>query len=87
MTKVTARRTQVYLREQEYQYLKQRAAKEGSIAGVIRSLIDEKLKAPADYKNDPFYKWLTSPIETGISDAAVNHDKYIYGENYKEEIL
>lgn len=80
MSKVTARRTQVYLREQEYQYLKQRAVKEGSIAKVVRSLIDEKLKAPVDYKNDPFYKWLTTPIETGIPDLAKEHDKYLYGK-------
>ena len=85
MSKATKHRTQIYLNEREYQYLKQQAEKEGSIAKVIRNLIDEKLKVPENYKDDPFYKWVKKPIKTGISDLAAEHDKYLYSKGKKWE--
>ncbi|MBT9171256.1 MAG: hypothetical protein DDT18_01628 [Actinobacteria bacterium] len=80
MSRVTARRTQIYLTEEQYQYLREKAGDYGSVAGAIRSLIEEKMSAPRDYQKDPFYQWATAPATSGISDLGSNHDKYIYDE-------
>jgi len=29
--------------------------------------------------DDPIWKWGSDPIEDDITDASVNHDRYIYG--------
>ena len=51
----TARRkVQLYLTEEQYLLLKQRAGEGGSIAQVVRDLIDTS-GLPADPASDPFY--------------------------------
>lgn len=83
MNKKKLHRTQIYISEEQYQYLKQTARKEGSIAKVIRNLIDEKLSAPKNYLADPLYKWVKKPIKSGVSDLGIEHDKHLYEQGKK----
>jgi hypothetical protein len=48
------RKVQLYLTQEQYLLLKQRAGEGGSIAQVVRDLIDTS-SMPADPSNDPFY--------------------------------
>lgn len=51
------RKVQLYLTEEQYRLLKQRAGERGSIAQAVRELIDEAGR-PADPTSDPFYRYL-----------------------------
>jgi hypothetical protein len=53
------RKVQLYLTEEQYLLVKQRAGDRGSIAQVVRDLIDASGR-PGDPKKDPFYRHLTS---------------------------
>jgi hypothetical protein len=56
------RKLQLYVTQQQYRLLKQRAAERGSIAQVVRDLIDAA-GAPADPELDPFYQHLMAEKE------------------------
>ena len=58
------RKLQLYLTEEQYQLLKQRAATRGSIAQVVRDLIDDS-GGPRDAGRDPFYRHLMRPGRGG----------------------
>jgi hypothetical protein len=64
------RKVQLYLTEAQYRYLKQRAGTRGSIAGVVRELIDSAGQ-PSDPERDPFYGHLLAdkPGSGGEYDA------------------
>ena len=49
------RKVQLYLSEEQYRFLKQRAAERGSIAQVVRDLIEAAVR-PEDAGEDPFYR-------------------------------
>jgi hypothetical protein len=51
------RKVQLYLTEEQYRLVKQRAGERGSIAQVVRDLIDAAGR-PGDPKEDPFYRHL-----------------------------
>ncbi|MDQ3991964.1 MAG: hypothetical protein M3245_06635 [Actinomycetota bacterium] len=73
------RKVQLYLTEEQYRFVKQRAAERGSIAQVVRDLIDEAGR-PNDPRSDPFYQHL---IETkkgsGRSYDAESAKRELYG--------
>jgi hypothetical protein len=52
-----SRKLQLYVTERQYRLLKQRAARRGSIAAVVRDLIDQSA-SPADPEADPFFRHL-----------------------------
>jgi len=54
------RKVQLYLSEEQYRFLKQRAAERGSIAQVVRDLIEGAL-GPEDVAEDPFYRHIVRP--------------------------
>lgn len=81
MSKVVSRKTQIYLDEEQYQYLQREAKKVGSIAKVIRNLIDERLRR-VDVKDDPIFKLGARPFKSKEGDLSVNHDKYLYEEKH-----
>lgn len=54
------RKVQLYLTEEQYRFVKQRAGERGSIAQVVRDLI-EAAGRPEDPKADPFYEHLLAP--------------------------
>lgn len=73
-------RTQLYLDEARYLFLKERAAKYNtSIAEVVRALIDKEMGGTAmiDQK-DPVFCLAATAVSTGRKDGSVNHDRYIY---------
>lgn len=51
-------RTQLYLDDSQYRWLKQRAGGSGSIAGVVRDLIDAERARAADPAGDPLLRFL-----------------------------
>lgn len=56
------RKVQLYVTEEQYRLLKQRASRRGSIAQVVRDLIEASV-GPADPKADPFYRYLLGEKE------------------------
>jgi hypothetical protein len=52
------RKLQLYITEEQYQLLKQRAGERRSLAEVVRELIDERV---GDAQSDPFYRYLLAP--------------------------
>jgi hypothetical protein len=54
------RKVQLYLTEAQYRLLKQRAGKTGSIAQVVRDLVDGTGR-PDDPQEDPFFKHVMAP--------------------------
>ena len=53
-------RTQLYLDEGQYRWLRQRAGKSGSIAAAVRELIDAERARLADPAADPLLRFLAA---------------------------
>lgn len=73
-------RTQLYLDEGQYRWLRQRAGKSGSIAAVVRELIDAERARLADPAADPLLRFLVSESpgrgREATSVATLDHDLY-----------
>lgn len=52
---MATRKLQLYLTEEQYRFVKQQAGDRGSMAKVVRDLIDAAGR-PEDPKADPFYR-------------------------------
>jgi hypothetical protein len=74
-------RTQLYLDEDQYRWLKQRAGRRGSIAAVVRELVDAARSRKQDLSNDPFIRYLTDePAPASERPSSVETiDEHIYG--------
>lgn len=74
-------RTQLYLEEDQYRWLRQRAGKRGSIAGVVRQLIDSARSPGTEPERDPFLSFLLrEPPSAGERPSTVaDLDRDIYG--------
>jgi len=74
-------RTQLYLDEGQYRWLKQRAGSAGSIAAVVRDLIEAERSRSADPAGDPLLRFLAEeapargPRKTSVSTL----DRDVYG--------
>lgn len=74
-------RTQLYLDEGQYRWLKQRASEAGSIAAVVRDLIDAERARGLDPGADPLLSYLVDeapgqgPKKTSVSTL----DRDVYG--------
>lgn len=77
MERSGTRKTQIYIKEEQYRYLVREAKKTGSIAGVVRNLIDEKMRQPAR-REDSAFKLGSKSFGSKDKDISVNHDKYLY---------
>lgn len=76
---VMRRRTQLYLEEDQYRWLKQRAGR-GSIAGVVRDLIDHAREARPNLSGDPLIRYLLDEPAAGIRPTSVTTlDEDLYG--------
>lgn len=74
------RRTQLYLDEDQYRWLKTRAGSRGSIAQVVRDLIDTARRKGPNPARDPFIRYLFSEPATGRRSTSVaDLDRDIYG--------
>lgn len=74
-------RTQLYLDESQYAWLRRKAGRTGSIAAVVRDLVDKaQLENPAD-EQDPLLRYLLdSPEGEGPTPSSVTTlDADLYG--------
>jgi hypothetical protein len=73
-------RTQLYLDEGQYRWLRQRAGKSGSIAAVVRELIDAERGRLADPAADPLLRFLVDEApgkgREGTSVSTLDRDLY-----------
>jgi len=74
-------RTQLYLEEGQYRWLRQRAGKAGSIAAVVRELIDAERARLADPAADPLLRFLVeeSPGRGSEGTSVSTLDRDLYG--------
>jgi hypothetical protein len=74
-------RTQLYLDEGQYRWLRQRAGKAGSIAAVVRELIDAERARLADPAGDPLLRFLVeeAPGRGRKSTSVSTLDDDLYG--------
>ncbi len=74
-------RTQLYLDEGQYRWLRQRAGKAGSIAAVVRELIDAERARLADPAADPLLRFLVeeSPGRGVEGTSVTTLDRDLYG--------
>lgn len=77
-------RTQLYLDDAQHRWLRQRAGKKGSIAAVVRELIDaERSRAVNDLADDPLLSLLAKepPARSGKKGMTVETlDQDLYGK-------
>jgi hypothetical protein len=73
-------RTQLYLDEGQYRWLKQRAGEAGSIAAVVRDLIDAERTRGVDPVRDPLLSYLVEEApgkgRKGTSVSSLDRDLY-----------
>jgi hypothetical protein len=74
-------RTQLYLDPDQYRWLKQRARRSGSIAAVVRELIDAARSSRADPSGDPLIAYLAeeAPGEGTGASSVTTLDADLYG--------
>jgi hypothetical protein len=74
-------RTQLYLDDGQYRWLKQRAGGAGSIAAVVRELIDAERARLADPAADPLLRFLAedSPGHGREGTSVATLDRDVYG--------
>lgn len=74
-------RTQLYLDEGQYRWLRQRAGKSGSIAAVVRELIDAERARLADPAADPLLRFLVdeAPGRGREKTSVTTLDRDVYG--------
>ena len=74
-------RTQLYLDEGQHRWLRQRAGKSGSIAAVVRELIDAERARLADPAADPLLRFLVdeSPGRGREETSVTTLDRDLYG--------
>jgi hypothetical protein len=74
-------RTQLYLDDGQYRWLKQRAGGAGSIAAVVRELIDAERARLADPAADPLLRFLVedSPGRGREGTSVSTLDRDVYG--------
>lgn len=74
-------RTQLYLDDSQYRWLKQRAGGSGSIAAVVRELIDAERGRLSDPAADPLLRFLVeeSPGRGREKTSVETLDRDLYG--------
>lgn len=75
-------RTQLFLTDEQYRWLKVKAGATGSIAAVVRDWIDSELKVdPSDLRNDAAIKFmLEGPrADSGPPFSVTTIDRDLYG--------
>jgi hypothetical protein len=78
---VMSHRTQLYLEEDQYRWLRQRAGERGSIAGVVRELIDAARSRRPSVARDPLIRYLVEepPADGGHASTVEDLDQDVYG--------
>jgi hypothetical protein len=75
-------RTQLYLNEAQHRWLRQRAGRSGSIAGVVRELIDAERARRPDPAADPLLSYLVveAPGRGREETSVTTLDRDLYGQ-------
>lgn len=78
---VMAHRTQLYLEDDQYRWLRRRAGASGSIAGVVRKLIDDARSRQVPPAEDPIIDYLLQAAagDSGTPSTVQDLDRDIYG--------
>jgi hypothetical protein len=75
-------RTQLHLDDDQYRWLRRRAREHGSIAAVVRQLIDDarRLQEPLRH-DDPLIRFLADdePAQAGQASSVADLDRALYG--------
>jgi hypothetical protein len=72
-------RTQIYLTQEQYRYLRLQAEKKrASIAEIVRELINERLPKDRDYEENPLFSVGKDGLSMGRHKGSARHDDYIY---------
>ncbi len=76
-----AHRTQLYLEDDQYHWLQRRAGSKGSIAGVVRELIDAARSRRPSPTADPLIEYLIdeAPADSEVPSTVESLDQDIYG--------
>lgn len=80
-------RSQILLEEWQYQYLSDKARREGkSISQIVRELIAERIESrrAGTLGDDPFFR-IIGMVSSGDGHIAEEHDKYIYTNDRQQE--
>jgi hypothetical protein len=74
-------RTQLYLDDGQYRWLKRQARQHGSVAAVVRDMIDAARQSRPDQQADPLINFLLEePPAQGRGDTSVGTlDQDLYG--------
>lgn len=74
-------RTQLYLDDGQYRWLKQQARQGGSIAGVVRDLIEAARSRRPSHARDPLIRYLVDepPAEGSDGSTVQTLDEDLYG--------
>lgn len=74
-------RTQLYLDDAQHRWLRQRAGKSGSIAAVVRELIDAERARRPDLAADPLLRYLVdeAPGRGREETSVATLDRDLYG--------
>jgi len=74
-------RTQLYLEDDQYRWLRRRAGSGSSIAGVVRELIDAARSHRPSPAADPLIEYLIdeTPADSGRPSTVESLDRDIYG--------
>jgi hypothetical protein len=74
-------RTQLYLDDAQHRWLRQRAGKSGSIAAVVRELIDAERARRPDLAADPLLRYLVdeAPGRGSEKTSVTTLDRDLYG--------
>jgi hypothetical protein len=73
-------RTQLYLDEDQYRWLRRRAGRKGSIAGVVRQMIDDARRT-TPIESDPLIRYLADepPADSAVPSSVADLDRDLYG--------
>jgi hypothetical protein len=74
-------RTQIFLTDEQFRWLKVRAGSAGSLAAVVRELIDSEIRPGPDLRDDPAIRFMLSEPEpaTGVPSSVTTIDQDLYG--------
>jgi hypothetical protein len=74
-------RSQIYLSRGEHEFLLNESVRTAqSMAAVIRSFVDEKMRVPdSTWANNSLLAPPADPSFSGPEDGVINHDHYVYG--------
>jgi len=79
---VMRHRTQLYLDPDQFRWLKRRAGPRGSVAGVVRELIDDaRSQQTRDWSGDTLIRFLGEepPADSGAPSTVQTLDRELYG--------